>query len=426
MKRKLYLKNQTVYQIYVRNHTKEGTFNALIRDLPRIKALGVDILYLVPIHPIGEKARKGKLGSPYAIKDYYLVNEELGTLEDFQGFLNIAHSFGFKVIIDIVLHHTSPDSRLLIEHPEFFFYKNGKVGNKIGDWYDIIDLDYNNRDLWDYMLEMLKYWVSVGVDGFRADVAPLVPLAFWEYVRKALDEIDSELIWLSESVEQGFLDFVWANNYVGHADGEMYKAFDMLYDYDVYPALKRYLQGEGKLEDYLKLVRRQEKEYPFGYLKIRTIENHDTERIFALCKNEEVLKNITAWSFFQNGVGYLYAGQEVKAKHRPDLFNKDVIDLKIKDDEYYNFIMNLVELKKLPIFKEHHSFIIEQTEYEDIIIARLISDEETIYGIFNLKGEAQSIRVLLEDGAYDNLLNDEEITIKKGSLTINEPLIFFI
>lgn len=426
MKRKIYLKNQTVYQIYVRNHTTEGTFTALLNDLPRIKALGVDILYLVPIHPIGEKARKGELGSPYAIKDYYLINEELGTLKDFQAFLNVAHSYGFKVIIDIVLHHTSPDSLLLKEHPEFFFYKNGKVGNMIGDWYDIIDLDYTNKKLWDYMLSMLKYWVSVGVDGFRADVAPLVPLAFWEYVRKGLDEVNPDLIWLSESVEQGFLDFVWANNYVGHADKDMYKAFDILYDYDVYPAFKKYLQGEGSLADYLKLVRRQEKEYPLGYLKIRTIENHDTERIYALCKNEKILKNVTAWSFFQNGVGYLYAGQEVKAKKRPDLFNKDVIDLEIKDKEYYRFIEALVDLKKYAIFKDHHSFIIEETMQKDVIIARLVSDEETLYGIFNLKGEAFDVKISIPDGEYENLINDETFTIKKGSLAINEPLIFFI
>ncbi|MDY0214930.1 MAG: alpha-amylase family glycosyl hydrolase [Bacilli bacterium] len=426
MKRKLYLKNQTIYQIYVRNHTKEGTFTALISDLPRLKALGVDILYLLPIHPIGEIARKGTLGSPYAIKDYYKVNPELGTLEDFQSFLHAAHSFGFKVMIDIVLHHTSPDAVLLKEHPEFYFYKNGKLGNKIGDWSDIIDLDYNNKDLWVYMKDMLVYWANIGVDGYRADVAPLVPIAFWEYIREELDKVDQDLIWLSESVEPHFLTLLNANNHVGHSDLEMYCAFDILYDYDVYPSFKAYLEGNGTLNAYLDLVRYQEANYPLGYLKIRTIENHDTSRINDLCKNELVLRNVTAWSFFQNGVGFLYAGQEMKAKHRPTLFDVEKVDLEIKDEEFYTFIKQLVDMKKYPIFKDVHTFSILNNAHEDVIVARLISDEERLYGIFNLCGKEVEVNVLIEEGVYENIITGNTFAIKKGSLVIDEPLIFFI
>ncbi len=425
MKRKIYLKNQTIYQIYVRNHTPSGTFNELVKDLGRIKDLGVDILYLLPIHPIGDVARKGKLGSPYAIKDYYAINSELGTLEDFKALLSAAHAHGFKVIIDIVLHHTSPDSKLLAKHPDFFFYKNGKTGNKVGDWSDIIDLDYTNKDLWDYMLDMLKYWVSVGVDGFRADVAPLIPLAFWKYVRSALDEVNPHLIWLSESVEPGFLEFLWANNHVGHSDKDMYQAFDILYDYDVYPSLKAFLQGHGDLKTYLNLLRFQEKEYPLGYLKIRTIENHDTPRINALCQNEEVLRNITAWSFFQNGVGYLYGGQEVKAKHRPDLFNIDKVDFKVNDKIYYEFIKKLVKMKKEPIFASLHTFKIINEGENGVIFAKLVSDEQKLYGIFNLSGKEQDIKVYIEDDEYENIIDGKRFSIKKGSLVVSEPLIFF-
>lgn len=423
MKRKIYLKNQTIYQIYVRNHTKEGTFNALVKDLDRIKALGVDILYLLPIHPIGEVARKGKLGSPYAIKDYYLVNPELGTLEDFQSFLNVAHSYGFKVMIDIVLHHTSPDAQLLIDHPEFYFYKNGKLGNKVGDWSDIIDLDYTNHDLWDYMVDMLTYWANIGVDGYRADVAPLVPIAFWEYVRAKMDVNHPELLWLSESVEPSFLDYLRTNSHIGHSDKELYSAFDMLYDYDVYPDLKAFLLGEKTLKDYLDGVRSQENNYPQGYLKIRTLENHDTSRIIELCKNERILRNITAWSFFENGVGFIYAGQEVKANHRPTLFDEDKIDLKIKDKEYYLFIQNLIEMKKHPLFADIINFSILDDGEDNVIKAKLETSDYNVYGFFNLNEEALQIPTNLKDGYYPNLIDDSLVLIKNGHITIDGPVI---
>lgn len=426
MERKIYLKNQTVYQIYVRNHTKEGTFLSLINDLPRIKALGVSILYLLPINPIGEVARKGDLGSPYAIKDYYLINPELGTLADFKAFLKAAHQLGFKVILDIVLHHTSPDAILLKEHPDFYFYKNGKLGNKVGDWSDIIDLDYGNRKLWDYMLEMLTYWVKIGVDGFRADVAPIIPIAFWDYIRASLNVKHPQLIWLSESVEPHFLSYLRENNHIGHEDKDLYSAFDVLYDYDVYPSLKAFLVEGKPLKVYLDGVRYQEKEYPRGYLKIRTIENHDTLRIKDLCKNESILKNVTAWSFFQNGVGYLYAGQEVKAVHRPSLFDVDKVDLTIRDEDFYAFIISLVEIKKRPIFRNYLQYEIKEAVTDKVIFAMLSNEDEKAMGFFNLSGAPVRVKAPLEDGTYINLINDEEVYIKKGYLVVSDPVIFLI
>ena len=136
------LQNQVIYSVYLRNHTREGTFRALIPDLDRIRALGVDILWLMPIHPIGEKCRKGRLGSPYANRDYRSVNPEYGTEEDFRALVDAIHDRGMKCMIDVVYNHTSPDSVLWREHPEFFYRRSdGTPGNHVGDWSDIIDLD---------------------------------------------------------------------------------------------------------------------------------------------------------------------------------------------------------------------------------------------------------------------------------------------
>ena len=148
------LQQAIIYSVFVRNHTQEGTFRALIPDLPRIKALGCDIIWLMPIQPLGEKARKGSLGSPYANRDYRAVNPEYGTLEDFEALVDAIHAQGMKCIIDVVYNHTAPDSVLWESHPEWF-YRNadGKPGNHVGDWTDIIDLDYTvDRALWDYQI----------------------------------------------------------------------------------------------------------------------------------------------------------------------------------------------------------------------------------------------------------------------------------
>ena len=146
-------RNQTIYSIFVRNYSPEGTFESVRRDLPRIRTLGVDIIWLMPIHPVGEAQRKGSLGSPYAIRDYRAVNPDFGTMEDFTALVGDIHALGMKCIIDVVYNHTSPDSVLAREHPEWFYRRpDGGFGNRVGDWTDIIDLDYSQPGLWDYQI----------------------------------------------------------------------------------------------------------------------------------------------------------------------------------------------------------------------------------------------------------------------------------
>jgi len=146
----------------------------VIDDLKRIKALGVDVIYLLPIHPIGRKDRKGSVGSPYSIRAYDRIDPSLGTIDDFKRLIEAAHAIGLKVMMDIVINHTARDSDLVYEHPEWFYKdKNGHFANRVGDWSDITDLDYNKRPVWDYFLNILSKWAEM-VDGFRCDVAPLI------------------------------------------------------------------------------------------------------------------------------------------------------------------------------------------------------------------------------------------------------------
>ena len=293
-------RNQVIYSVFVRNHSQEGTFEAVRRDLERIKALGVDIIWFMPIHPIGVTARKGTAGSPYAISDYRVVHPDYGTLEDFRRMVDDIHRLGMRCIIDVVYNHTSPDSWLVQHHPEWFYHKaDGSLGNHVGDWTDIVDLDYSNPGLWDYQIETLKYWASM-VDGFRCDVAPLVPLDFWLRAREEVETVCPGCLWLAESVEPSFVQFARSRGITALSDSEIFQAFDLSYDYDIFPEYKGYLEGECSLDQYAQAINRQEFIYPDNYVKLRFLENHDQLRAAFDVPDEMALRNWTA-SIFRRG-----------------------------------------------------------------------------------------------------------------------------
>ena len=183
-------RNANIYEVNIRQYTPEGTFKAFEQHLPRLKELGVDILWLMPIHPIGEEKRKGSLGSYYAVKDYKGVNPEFGSLDDLISLVAKAHEMGFYVLLDWVANHTAWDHPWINEHPEW--YTHDSLGQIVfpADWTDVADLNYENDAVWEPMIDALKYWVvEANVDGYRCDVANKVPTAFWERARYELDQI---------------------------------------------------------------------------------------------------------------------------------------------------------------------------------------------------------------------------------------------
>lgn len=194
------LRRSVIYEVYVRSHTPEGTFKAIEPDLDRIAGTGGGYCMVYAHPPYWGAEQKRKPGCPYANRDYRTVNPEYGTLEDFLHLVEEIHKRGMKCIIDVVYNHTSPDSTLVAEHPDYFYYKpDGCRGNKVGDWTDVVDLNYENRALWQYQIDSLCYWAQY-VDGFRCDVASTVPVAFWQEARRAVEQIRPGAIWLGESV----------------------------------------------------------------------------------------------------------------------------------------------------------------------------------------------------------------------------------
>ncbi len=406
-------RNQVIYSIFVRNHTQEGTFEGVRRDLPRIRELGADVIWLLPVHPIGEKARKGVLGSPYAIRDYRGVNPEYGTLDGFRRLVDEAHRLGMKCIIDVVYNHTSPDSVLAEEHPEWFYHKeDGAFGNRVGDWSDIIDLDYKNRGLWAYQIETLKYWASM-VDGFRCDVAPLVPLGFWREARAAVESVRPGCLWLAETVDPGFIAQLRAEGFGCLSDCQTYEAFDICYDYDIYHVFRDYLDGTVPLARYAEAVNRQEVAYPANYSKLRFLENHDQARAAFLVPDGPSLLNWTAFSFFQKGTGFIYAGQEAGCAHLPNLFYKDPVDWTGPDrSEQFR---RLCALKKHPLMTD--SAYTVQALPGDVLYAVHRKGNRRLAGVFSVRGAKALVWVDVPDGWYENLFDGGRVEVKDGRVS---------
>ena len=417
------LRNQVMYQIFVRNFSKEGTFRAVIPRLDSIKKLGVDIVWFAPIHPIGETARKGTLGSPYAIRDYREVNPEYGTINDFKATVDAIHKAGMKCMIDVVYNHTSPDSVLAATHPEWFYHKpDGSFGNRVGDWTDIIDLDYANEDLWDYQIDTLKMWAKI-VDGFRCDVAPLVPLDFWKKARTEVEKVRTDCIWLSESIDPQFILTMRDLGLIAQSDCEMYQAFDILYDYDIYQALTEYVSGTGSLKAYSDAINRQEYTYPDNYVKLRFLENHDQPRARFLFPGEKALRNATAFLYFQKGMTLVYAGQEMGISHLPSLFDRDTVEWESPEAiDLTGLMQKLYRIKQDTLFTDS---TYRTKTYEDNVLKAIYSrGDKKVIGIFSLKGEPGIIPINVSDGRYENLIDGSTIEIMHGYVSLTgEPII---
>lgn len=363
--------NEVIYQIFVRNYSNEGTFNAVKKDLKRIKELGVDIIYLMPINEIGIKNRKGTYGSPYASKDYYSISKDLGTIKDLKELINEVHSLGMKIIVDMVFNHTAPDSILFEQHPEFYYMKNGKPGNRVGDWSDIIDLDTSRKDTQDYLIGVLQYWKSIGFDGYRFDVASMIHFSLFKRAREILG---NEIIFLAESIDDDFAEYVSQFGIKATSDNELFPVFDCAYNYSWYRPLEGYLLGKNGLEKIIENINRDSNNMPKFYLRCNCIENHDCERIAKLAKNNDDLINITKLSYYLKGCVFLYAGQEYGISEKPDLFAKTPINWNAKNFDLFELHKQLIKEKHASNRADFNICLLNR----DKIIVELIRDNIVI------------------------------------------------
>jgi len=410
-------RNWVIYEVYVRNHGPNGTFADVEADLPRIRSMGADAVWFLPIHPIGVEGRKGTLGCPYSISDYRGVNPEYGTRADFGRLIERAHALGLKVMLDVVFNHTSRDSALVREHQDFFHLDGrGRPKFTVPEWTDVIDLNHPNPDLSATLIECLREWLRFGVDGFRCDVASLVPIEFWLEARRAVAEVKPKVIWLAESVHAAFVNLRRSLGLTGLSDCELHSTFDMTYDYDLWPVQQAAMAGKIPAGRYLEMLRFQESVLPDGAVKLRFTENHDQARTMNILPDLRRAKAWTAFAAFNKGAFLIYGGQESCAEHTPSLFEKDTVTW--GDYALQSFLTRLAILKKDPALTAGRFVLLGD---EPAVQAVWDRPGCGLYGVFNVNdGEGGRVPVQLPDGAYQDVLNDEEVLVSSGRIEMRE------
>lgn len=306
-------KNAVIYEVNIRQYTPEGTFKAFEQHLPRLKSMGVTLLWLMPINPVGIKNRKGTLGSYYAVKDYLGVNPEYGTKEDLRALIKKAHELGMHVIIDWVANHTSWDNNLVTEHPDWYTHDStGKIIAPVPDWTDVADLNYDKKELREYMTNALIYWVKeADVDGFRCDVAGMLPISFWNHAVPKVRAV-KPVFMLAEEETPAMHD----------------TAFDMTYSWNLFHMMNEIAKGSKTADMIDSVLLKESAKYPPDAYRMRFTTNHDEnswngteyERMGDGAKTFEVL------CYTLPGMPLIYSGQESAFNRRLKFFDKDVID----------------------------------------------------------------------------------------------------
>ena len=418
--------NDIIYQIYVRDYTEEGTLSALCEKLDYIKSLDVSIIQLLPIHPIGKLDKLGTYGSPYSISDYEKINPDFGNISDLKKLIKECHRRSLKLILDVVINHTSKDAKLLKNHPEYYLKKDGKITRKFEAFTDVLDLDYHSEELQKYMIDMLKRYLSLGVDGFRFDVCSLLDK---DFLKRALTELKKEkedVVLIGEAVNSSFIEYVRSINYHCYSNQEMFQCgFDALYHYVSFDPLLKFFETK-KIEDLLKYKGALNVEnYTIceeGFI-IRSIENHDQRRIASLSDVDSFIKSVFSFSLFTRGPGFIYNGEECKNSKRLNFFEKEDIDFTIHDKNYSDFVMKNIRLKRRESNKDLHLSMIVDSNKKTLAIKNLYNDGHYEIGIFNFEEKECRVTVNIDDGEYIDLLTDKHYMIKKHSFTINDPVI---
>lgn len=410
-------KNAIIYEVNVRQFTDSGTFKEFENHLPELKKLGVDILWLMPINPIGVLNRKGGLGSYYSVRDFKKINPEFGTLEDFKNLVAKIHQNGMRVIIDWVANHTSWDNEWTKTHPEF--YNKDSDGNffpPVADWSDVIDLNYDNKELWNYMIDAMEYWVKeCNIDGFRCDVAAMVPIEFWIDARMKLSKTKN-LFMLAEASES-FL----------------HQAFDMTYNWQLKDLMNEIAVGKKDATDIIKYYESEKRDFNKKDYRMVFTSNHDEntwngtefERLGVAAESFAVLCGTIS------GMPLIYNGQETAMNKRLRFFEKDTIEWKPdRMREIYSKLNNLKKNNKAlwnGIYGGEVKFI--ESNNRNVLGFIREKDSHQVFALFNLSHEKQTVELKNTPlcGNYLNLFDSQEIKNFEEKLSFDlKPWQYFI
>lgn len=323
-------KSANMYEVNIRQYTEEGTFKAFQKELPRLKKMGVDILWLMPVNPIGKKNRKGELGSYYSIRDYTAVNPNFGTMQDFKNLVNATHEQGMKLFIDWVPNHTAWDHPWVSEHPEYYMKDSTGAITHEADWTDIAQLNYENKELWNKMIEKMKFWIEeTNIDGYRVDHAGHdIPLAFWKKAIPEVNKAKKDFFWLAE----------WNTP-------EMHPWFDATYTWEYFHLTTSIAKGDTSLSAITDYMEKQDAEFPKHAYRLYFTTNHDENSWNGTDEDlyGDNFENFAVMAATIEGMPLIYSGQETALDKQLEFFEKDPINWDGYENE--SFYRTLFELK---------------------------------------------------------------------------------
>jgi glycosidase len=388
-------RDAVIYQLNTRQFTREGTFKAALEQLPRLADMGVDIIWLMPIHPIGKENRKGSLGSPYSVRDYFGVNPEFGTEDDLRAFIDQAHELGLHVIIDWVANHTAWDNPLVEEHPDWYVrdWNGDFMPTPWWDWSDIIDLDYAQVGLREYMATAMKYWVEdFGVDGFRCDVAGYIPVDFWEDVRAELETV-KPVFMLAEAERRDL-----------HA-----RSFDATYGWSWNAPMEAIAQGKADATALYGYYSENESGWPHNAMRMLGTSNHDFNSWHGhqFERLGDGLQSAIILSFVGEGMPLIYNGQEAGLDKRLEFFERDPIVW--REHELDQLFRSLIALKteERALWNGDaggRMVPISSNQPQQLFSFSREVGESKIVALMNMSGEA--VETTLTDGPYAGIYRD--------------------
>jgi len=397
-----------IYQLNTRQFTADGTFAAAQVQLSRLAEMGVDIVWLMPIHPIGEEQRKGGLGSPYAVKDYRAINPDLGTEEEFQAFVDEAHALGLKVILDWVANHSAWDNPLTLSNPDWYSRtpEGGLMPPEGTDWSDVVDFDYSSAGLREYMTGSLTYWVhEFDIDGYRADVAGFVPLDFWETARAELDAIKP--VFMLAEWEQRDLHL---------------QAFDATYGWGWKEAMQELVADGGGAGGIRGYYLGQKATWPHAALRMVYTDNHDQNSWDGVASEiyGPAYEMAIVLSFVGPGIPLIYNGQEADLDRQLAFFEKDQIEW--RDGKYAPLFEQLIALKtkESALWNGRHGApLVEVPNSAEADILSFVRGrgKDRVFAVFNLSPRAHDIRFELARhyGEFSDALTGGGATIDAES-----------
>jgi glycosidase len=411
--------NKVIYEVNVRNYSAEGNFKGLEKDLPHLKDLGVDILWLMPIHPIGEENREGFLGSPYAVKNYKAINPSYGTAEDFKSLINAAHAANMEIWIDWVANHTAWDNNWVSEHLDYYAEKDGQRPYSPEGWNDVVQLDYNNADMRAAMIDAMKYWVSeFNIDGYRCDAATFVPLSFWKEARAQVDAVKN-ITWLCEGDNADYME---------------------AFDYDYAWAFNTAMNNFGKDNNVPVLVSECEKLFNNAAYKNKGrmvyLTNHDLNAHDGteFTRYGSSVLPLTVLSFTIYDMPLIYNGQEIGMDKAMSLFDLDPVRWSPANQIYVNLFSKLTQLKRTqPALEDganRGALKIYPTNNEKVFVYSRVKGDNEVLTVLNLGKVAVKFRFTdaVPSGQFKDYLNNtyKEFSAEEGIVLLENGYAVFV